>query len=259
MSAGRSVVPAALLRYAEHVTGMVSRSCGNRLVASYLHGSAVLGGWVAERSDVDILFVVADDITRAEAIALGEVLVAASAHCPGRGLETSVVTTTQAARSARPWPFVLHSGPGATGQRLVDGGERPGDDDLIMHYAVCRAAGVAASGPGPEQVIGPPPRAVILGYLADELSWGLAHAPESYAVLNACRALDYLTTGRVVSKVAGGEAVLNMGSDLSGTVAAAGLIERALGQQRAQSPELPPGPEAIAFVRSIAGRLRAER
>lgn len=257
MSAGRSVVPAAPLRYAEHVTGLITTSRGNRPVASYLHGSAVLGGWVAERSDVDILFVVADDISRAEAIVLGEVLVAASADCPGRGLEISVVTAAQAARPVEPWPFVLHSGPGATGQRLVDGGERPGDDDLIMHYAVCRAVGVAVSGPAPEQVIGPLPRAVILGYLADELDWGLAHAPESYAVLNACRAFEYLTTGQIVSKLAGGEAVLNGEGNLGTVVAPAGLVERALGQQRAQSPEQPPGAEAIAFVRSIGARLRA--
>jgi streptomycin 3"-adenylyltransferase len=258
MSAHHGVVPSAPLRYAEQVTKTVASRCGHRLAASYLHGSAVLGGWVAERSDVDILFVVAADITQADAIALGEVLVAAGADCPGRGLETSVVTTSQAARPAEPWPFVVHCGPGATGQRLVDGGERPGDDDLIMHYAVCRAAGVAVSGPAPERMIGPIPRAVILGYLAGELDWGLAHAPESYAVLNACRALEYLTRGRIVSKVAGGEAMRSGESDPS-VAAPAGLVERALEQQRAHSPEQPPGADAIAFVRAIGARLRSGR
>ena len=39
------------------------------------------------------------------------------------------------------------------------------------------------------------PRRVILDYLAGELHWGAGHAPEAYAVLNACRALIYLTDG----------------------------------------------------------------
>jgi hypothetical protein len=41
--------------------------------------------------------------------------------------------------------------------------------------------------------------------------------------------------------------------------APAGLVERALEQQRAHSPEQPPGADAIAFVRSIGARLRSGR
>ena len=64
-----------------------------------------------------------------------------------------------------------------------------------MHYGVCRTAGYSAFGPPPDEVIGPIARADMLAYHADELSWGLANAPERYAVLNACRARLYLTDG----------------------------------------------------------------
>jgi hypothetical protein len=121
-----------------------------------------------------------------------------------------------------------------------------------MHYAVCRAAGVTLTGPPPQAAIGAVARPLILGYLADELGWGLANAPESYAVLNACRAQVYLRQGEIVGKVAGGLAVLDDGSG------PAEVVRRALDQQRARAPERPAGPDAVAFVQRVAAALTAE-
>ena len=70
-------------------------------------------------------------------------------------------------------------------------------------------------------------RDVVLRYLAGELDWGLEHGTESYVVLNACRALEYLDGGLVVSKIAGGEAALRRG------IEPGELIRQALDQQRA--------------------------
>jgi hypothetical protein len=124
-----------------------------------------------------------------------------------------------------------------------------GDSDLLMHYAVVRSAGVVLAGPAAEAVIGPVSRPVILAYLADELAWGVANAPECYAVLNACRAQVYLEQDRIVSKVAGGLAALQHGS---GPPA---LIRRALDQQQARAPERRPGPDAAAFASRVAAAL----
>ncbi len=238
------------LRYAERLAADLAARCDGALAGAYLHGSAVLGGWVAERSDVDILFVAADDISDHALTAAGDLLLASGDHCPGRGLECSVVTAGQARRPAPPWPFALHAASGAGGRRLVIGRTRPGDPDLIMHYAAGRQAGVAVLGPPPRRLIGPVGRAVILAYLADELGWGLANAAESYAVLNACRALAFASDGLIVSKVAGGLQALESGS------APADLVRRALDQQRARAAERPPGPDAVSFVGQVVTRLR---
>lgn len=242
--------------YATRLTRDLDALLGGTLAAAYLHGSAALGGWLAERSDVDILFVVDDDVVRQAAPAGSDPLMAASglltrsgARCPGRGLEASIVTISQAAQPAPPWPFVLHAGVGDGGRTLVRGDTRSGDPDLLMHYAVCRAAGVTLAGPPPAAVIGAVRRPQILAYLADELGWGLANAPESYAVLNACRALVYLNEGRIVSKVAGGLAALDRG------IGPAGLVRRALDQQQDRVPERAAGPDAILFVRQTAAAL----
>lgn len=119
-----------------------------------------------------------------------------------------------------------------------------------MHYAVCRAAGQPVVGPPPRELIGIVPRPAILGYLAAELSWGLAHGTEAYAVLNACRALVFRTDGEILSKVAGGQAALARG------LGDRAVLERALDQQRGIMPPQPIRSDAAAFVQSAAATMR---
>lgn len=249
-----SALPAgSVLAYAQKLTGRLLAVSGGSLQAAYLHGSAALGGWVPGRSDVDMLFVAADGIRSAVVAEMGQALCAAADDCPSRELECSVVTVPQARKPAPPWPFVLHvaAGPGKPGRVVRPGSPSPGDPDLLMHYAVCRAAGWPVCGPPPRELIGVVPRRAILDYLAGELRWAIGHAPEAYAVLNACRALIYLTDQQIVSKIAGGEAALRRGAG------PAEVIQRALGQQRGSEPDRPPAGDAAGFVLATAAALRS--
>jgi Domain of unknown function (DUF4111) len=245
--------PEQVLSYARLLAGRVAGSLGGRLRAAYLHGSAVLGGWTPERSDVDMLFVTEDGVRGPEVTAAAPVLAAREPACPGRGLECSVVTAGQAARPRAPWPFLLHVAhqPGGDPARIVDGGERPGDPDLLMHYAVCRTAGWPVHGPAPGNLVGSVPRPVILDYLAGELRWGVGHATEAYAVLNACRALVFLADGQIVSKVAGGRIALARG------LGPPAVIGRALDQQQGHAPPQDPRRDAADFVLAVAAALRS--
>ena len=245
--------PAGVVAYARALTGQLMAVPDGVLQAAYLHGSAALGGWVPGRSDVDMLFVAADGVSSAAVTRMGEVLSEGAGGCPGRELECSVVTVAQARQPAPPWPFVLHvtAGPGTPGRAVQPGSRSRGDPDLLMHYAVCRAAGWPVCGPPPQDLIGVVPRRVILDYLAGELGWGIGHAPEAYAVLNACRALVYLTDHKIVSKIAGGEAVLSRGTG------PAKVIGRALAQQRGSEPDQPPASDAASFVLATAAMLRS--
>jgi hypothetical protein len=237
--------------WAGRLARLVDRASGGRLQAAYLHGSAVLGGWVGARSDVDVMFVTEADLSAAAVTAVAETLAAGAADCPGTDLECSVVTALGARRPAAPWPFVLHVHASASAARVVRGDGSAGDRDLLMHYVVCRVAGWALHGPPPRSVIGAIPRPVILSYLADELDWGLANAPEPYAVLNACRALAFAADGKIVSKIAGGRLALSRGLGPPAT------IRRALDQQLGQRPEQPADAAAAAFVTATAATLRS--
>lgn len=245
--------PGSALAYAQKLTDRLLTVSGGLLQAAYLHGSAVLGGWVRDRSDVDMLLVAADGIQSAVVEGMRQALYAAAGECPGRELECSVVTVQQAQVPAPPWPFVLHvaAGPGKPGRTVRPGRQSPGDPDLLMHYAVCRAAGWPVCGPPPRELIGVVPRHAILDYLAGELRWGIEHASEAYAVLNACRALIYLTDQQIVSKIAGGEAALRRGAG------PAEVIQRALGQQQGSEPDRPPAGDAVGFVLATAAALRS--
>jgi len=246
--------PAAVAR---HIAGDLAEVAGGRLIAVYLHGSAVLGGWVPGRSDVDVLVVVSDEIGDATLDSMAHAMAWASRKVmadewPAPNLESSIVAAAAARRPAPPWPFFRHvvTDP-AEPARIVrpDGGQ--GDRDLLMHYAVCRTVGYPVFGPPAREVIGGIARTDVLSYLADELSWGLANAPERYAVLNACRAALYLTDGTIVSKVGGGEAALVR------RTGPADVITRALAQQRGTRPDQPLADDAIAFVEATIAMLRA--
>jgi hypothetical protein len=221
------------------------------LLATYLHGSSALGGFVRGRSDVDVLVVCNDrPIGRDGLDAAVQRLRSEVGECPGRGLELSMVAQQDARAPRPPWPFVLHVTTCPADERIVVGEDRRGDPDLLMHYVVCRAAGIAVRGPTPTELIGPIARADVLGYLRAELRWALEHAPESYGVLNACRALAYLDREEILSKVDGAQYAVNRGAPHE-------LITGALAMQRGHRPEHPPSEAARRFIIEVGHTLGA--
>jgi len=222
------------------------------LLAAYLHGSAVLGGWSPEVSDVDVLVVLAEDVSPRLAQGLADAAISTLAACPGTGLEMSAVSGLEAAAPRPPWRFVVH----VAGHRLAEptvvrGDGHPGDPDLLLHYEVCRTAGWPVLGPPATEVIGPVNRAAVLAALAAELTWGLSNAPGPYALLNACRALTYLHERRLVAKTVGGRWALDHRTGPSDG------IRRALAAQADRRPAAALTDVEMAFVRRTALQLAA--
>jgi hypothetical protein len=220
---------------------------GNDIVLGvYLHGSAVLGDWSRNASDVDVLVIVRDDVSSVVAERLASIL-AADGDCPGVGLEVSIVEASAAVTPTAPWPFVVHVTTAPGDRKTVWGSPSVGDVDLILHYAVTRRFGWAAFGPDPETVIGEIAESVVLGQLADELRWSVDHASESYAIPNACRALRYRDERVLCSKTEGGEWALAHDIETA-------LIRRALDDRR-RGRSSPIAANATAWVRTVAADL----
>jgi streptomycin 3"-adenylyltransferase len=218
------------------------------LVGAYLHGSAVLGGWHPERSDVDVLAVCA--APAADPGALEELAGAVSVRslpCPApRGLELGLITAESAATAIAEPAFELDLTTSAAGDTPTLGRGR-GHADYLMHIAVCRRHGRALAGPPLEEVFADVPAGLLDATFAGELAWAAAHAPPAYQVLNACRAWRFAADRELCSKVAGGEWALGRGADDA-------AIAAALEHQRG-GPENTIDPAAVA---ALTTRVTAE-
>ncbi len=210
------------------------------LVGVYLHGSAALGGFVTARSDVDILVVVKHSTDAAGQRRLGDAIAEAAQDCPGIGLELSVITaaTAQDLGTCQYEVHVNTIGPEAV---IATGDE---DTDLILHSAVCREHAVAVTGPPPDQVFGEVGRDRIVQATRDELEWALEHAPTTYTILNACRALRFVLEGTQCSKVEAGEWYLERHPETP-------VVRSALRFQRGTKTSPPDATQTENFVRTL--------
>jgi hypothetical protein len=245
--------------YPAAVAGGLARVLGPALVGVYLHGSAALGGWSATHSDIDLVGVVARPLDRRVKRVISARLNHPSLVCPARaGLELSLVTAAVAADPPRRPPFELHVSTGPSPQIHL-GGPAAADPDLLLHFAVCRRAGVAVAGPDPVEVFAELPRAWLLERAAAELRWAGRHGTFAYRVLTACRAWRYLEDDVLGSKVeSGGWARLRLAEppEPPGVVA---LVDAAVAAQLGHAPM----PEAAAdlaaadrFVATVLERYR---
>jgi streptomycin 3"-adenylyltransferase len=188
-------------RAARRVGDALQATLTDNLLAVYLHGSGVLGGFSWERSDLDVLAIshrtLSDEEFAAAADAVGGL------PYPRAGLEFTLVTAEQAARPTLPAPrFELHrttDRPGRRG-RVTDGRSRDGDPDLVLHLAICRQHGLNVVGPPAADVIRAIPPQAVLDAIRGEIAWAREHAAPEYLVLTAARALLYAETGRFASK-----------------------------------------------------------
>ncbi len=221
------------------------------LVGVYVHGSAVLGDFMAGSSDLDLLIVTHDDIEHDAITAIAAALAACDPN-PAVGVEASVVTRSAAMVPRAPWPFLVHVTNQPDDRKIVYGRDRDGDPDLVLHYAVLRQRGWTAMEAPATDVVGEIDRATIVAHLAAELRWAAGKASESYAVLNACRALRFVSDGSLCSKTDGGRWALSAQIE-------PGLVEAAIAARRG-GPARPVSAAGRAWVLSIASDLeQAER
>lgn len=190
--------------YVKAVAAAFEHVLHDDLVGVYLHGSAVLGGFNVHRSDIDILAVVREPIPKLKH-GVVDAIQSIEVPCPAVGLEMSIVTLPSAANPTTKPLFEVHMTTAPQDSKVVDGDDHPGDPDLVLHYAVCRAAGRVLHGSPPDQVFAPVSEELIMSQLLDELHWASESAAGECAVLNACRAWLYAVERRLVSKIGGGQ------------------------------------------------------
>ena len=200
------------VRVAEHFTAESNRILGDNLVGVYLHGSAVMGCFNPEKSDVDLLVVVNEEPTDAVKRTFLDMVVSLDESGPAKGVEMSVVERSVCKPFAYPTPFVLHfskmhldwyrSNPEDYIAKM-----KGTDRDLAAHITVIRARGVCLCGAPIDEVFGEVPKQDYM----DSLWYDIADAEDDitedtmYLTLNLARVLAFLQDGSVLSKKEGGE------------------------------------------------------
>ena len=225
------------MEYAQRVDGAISAVLGDRLAGTYLHGSAVLGGFTPDRSDVDLLVVAREPVQREALHALVAAVAVDRIACPGVGLELDVLAAAVAANPPRPCPFLLSMTSGRSGEQATLGADHGPGGDPLMHIAVVRSAGIAISGGPPAAVFGEIRRGWLLEEFAGELEWAVANASPAYQALNAARVWRYAEDGVICSKLDGAVWAAGRGHDR--------VLAEAVAFQRGERPD-PPDAAAVA-------------
>lgn len=205
---------------AKRLAGQVARIyagiLGANLTGVYMHGSLALGGFHWATGDIDLLVVTYEQPSDVQKEAMARVLIDLWVAAPPKGFEMSVVLKRSCAAPRCPAPYEFHFSGMHLARAQSDlpaycAGMHGLDPDLAAHFAVVRSAGLALCGERVEDVFGEVPQKEYLSSVMSDLAdaeGSMKAAPASY-VLNLCRTLAYLRTGRMLSKEAGGRWALD--------------------------------------------------
>lgn len=239
--------------YAAEVASRLREVVGDNLVGVYLHGSAALGDFSRDQSDIDVVAVTEQSVSDEQRRAVADKLSSKSLPVPVRELEFHLVTRKAMSDNPDAPAFELHLVSARSGaDRVIDGHDRPGDPDLVMHFAVLAEHGQALLGPPASEVFPAISREKLIRALTGELEWAREHASPTYQVLNAARAWQFLESGAIGSKTEGGEWARERVHDAS-------TIDAALKHRRGQSEEPPSSEQARAFLEGVLRRLSRAR
>lgn len=198
---------------------------GDELVGVYAAGSLALDGYRPGRSDIDVAVVVRSALADQAKQALVHGLRHEILPCPARGLELVVYRADVAgAGSVEPgFEVELNTGARMDFRATFDPADRPAVDGAFW-YAIDRGIladhGRAVVGPPAATVFTSPTEWDLARLLAESLRWHLDSpaAASDDAVLNACRALCRVRTGRWLAKPVAGGAVRSQPGSLDPTV-----------------------------------------
>ena len=184
----------------------------DNLCGIYLHGSAVMGCFHPETSDIDLIVVVNGPVSDDTKLVYMAMVTELNTAAPPKGIEMSVVTRCVCRPFVYPTPFELHFSPAHLDRYRNDPDlyvrtMRGTDRDLAAHFTVIRARGRCLYGLPAGDVFGEVPERDYL----DSIWYDVAGAREeiagntAYLVLNLARVLAYCREGSVLSKQEGGE------------------------------------------------------
>lgn len=231
------------------------------LVGVYLHGSAVMGCFRPEKSDIDLLVVVKKAPADSEKRAFMDRVVELNRNAPPKGLEISVMQERVCNPFLYPTPFELHFSPAHLQWYHTDPdgyvkGMRGEDPDLAAHVTILRHRGITLWGKEIGEVFGPVPHEAYLDSIMEDVSEAQEGILKDsmYITLNLCRVLGYLCDWKILSKKDGGEWALANLPEVWHPVIRDALAEYAGGPAMTASEE-----ERVTFAKYMLDEIEKEK
>lgn len=202
------------MSYQGILDGIVSKSkeiIEEKLVGIYLHGSMAMGCFNSDKSDIDVIMVIEDDISDTQKIMLIRQIVYLNQQAPPKGLEISIVKREYCNPFIYPTPFELHFSPmhlpwfKENPQDYVE--KMKGEDiDLAAHFTIIRNYGIVLWGEKIENIFAPVPKQNYLESICADIENATEDILEQpiYITLNLCRVLAFVREGLYLSKEQGG-------------------------------------------------------
>lgn len=185
---------------------------GSNLVGIYLHGSAAMGCFNAEKSDIDLLVVINNDLAEEDKLRYMNMVVELNGLAPSKGIELSIVKKSVCKPFVYLTPFELHF----SGTHLEWFQRDPQDyilnmngtdKDLAAHIMIIYHRGQCLYGEEIRDVFEEVGREAYF----DSIWYDVEHAQEEilenpvYITLNLCRVLAYKQEKLILSKQEGGK------------------------------------------------------
>lgn len=188
----------------------------DNLVGVYLHGSAVMGCFNPEKSDLDFIIVVKEPLTDAVKRSYLEMVAECNAMGPAKGIEMSIVLQGVCNPFIYPTPFDLHFSAGHLDWYRADPDGyitkmNGTDKDLAAHFTIINKRGKCLCGASIKEVFAEVPGRDYMDSIWNDIEGAAEEimVDTMYLTLNLARVLAYKEEGLVLSKKEGGEWALN--------------------------------------------------
>lgn len=185
---------------------------GERLTGIYLHGSLAMGCFNPEKSDIDLIVIIEDDISDSQKMEFMKLVVGLNQQAPAKGLEISIVKRSYCKPFVYPTPFELHFSPmhlqwfSDNPQNYVEN-MRGEDKDLAAHVTIINKYGIVLCGEARDKVFADVPQENFVDSICSDMETAEEDIIEQpiYIILNLCRVLAFLKEGRYLSKEQAGK------------------------------------------------------
>lgn len=188
------------------------QNLNDNLVGIYIHGSVAYGCYNSGRSDIDLIIVVKEKVTKKQKIEILKNILTVWKTLPKKGVEFSIVLKANCLSLKYPVPYELHFSKDwldiyKNNLDLIINDEFKCDWDLVTYFRLIRSRGVVLYGEPIKDVFSPVPNYIYLKSICIDLkgSYQDLEKDSVSVILNQCRILAFIHEESILSKKEAGK------------------------------------------------------